>query len=138
MTIIYRKITKNEDMEILQKDLDRLGEWAVVNAMRINPSKSKAVRFTRARAKDPLNYSLMDTLIPEASSCKYLGIILRNDLSWADQVNYTVKKAWRALHFAMRILKKGNNNTKNLAYTSLVVRFWNTGPRAGIRTGRDR
>ena len=45
--VIYRKITKNEDIEILQKDLDRLGEWAVVNAMRINPSKSKAVRFTR-------------------------------------------------------------------------------------------
>ena len=55
--------------------------------MKINPSKSKAIRFTRARVKGPLNYSLMGTLIPEASSCKYLGIILRGDLSWADQVN---------------------------------------------------
>jgi len=88
--------------------------------MRINPSKSKAVRFTRARAKDLLNYSLMDALISEASSCKYLGIILRSDLSWADQVNYTAKKAWKALHFTMRTLKKGNSNTKILAYTSLV------------------
>jgi hypothetical protein len=118
--IIYRKITKKEDIEILQKDLDRLGEWAVVNVMRINSSKSKAVRFTRARSKDPLNYSLMDTLIPEASSCKYLWIILRSDLSWADQVNYTVKKAWKALHFTMRIIKKRNSNTKSLAYMSLV------------------
>ena len=72
---------KNEDMGKLQKDLDRLGEWAVENAMKVNPSKSKAIRFTRARVKDPLNYSLMDTLIPQASSCKYLGIILRSDLS---------------------------------------------------------
>jgi hypothetical protein len=70
--------------------------------------------------KDPLNYSLTDTLIPEESSCKYLGIILRSDLIWADQVNYTVKKAWKALHFTMRILKKGNSNTKSLAYMSLV------------------
>jgi hypothetical protein len=85
----------------LQKDVDRLGEWAVENAMETNPSKSKAIRFTRAWEKDPLNYSLMDTLILEASSCKYLGIILRSDLSWADQVNYTVKKAWKALHFTM-------------------------------------
>ena len=69
--IIYRKILKNKDTEVLQKDLDRLGEWAVVNAMTINPSKSKAVRFTRARSKDPLKHSLMDTLIPEASSCTY-------------------------------------------------------------------
>ena len=70
--------------------------------------------------KDPLDYSLANTLIPEASSCKYLEIILCSDLSWADQVNYTVKKAWRALHFTMRILKKGNSNTKSLAYMSLV------------------
>jgi hypothetical protein len=31
-----------------------------------------------------------------------------------------VKKAWKALHFTMRILEKGNGNTKSLAYTSLV------------------
>jgi hypothetical protein len=62
----------------------------------------------------------MDALISEASSCKYIGIILRSDLSWADQVNYTVKKAWKALHFTMRILKTGNSNTKSSAYISLV------------------
>jgi len=88
--------------------------------MKINPSKSKAIRFTRARVKDPLYYSAMDALIPEASSCKYLGIILRSDLSWADQVNYAVKKAWKALHFTVRILKMCNSNTKSLAYMSLV------------------
>jgi len=31
-----------------------------------------------------------------------------------------VKKAWKALHFTMRILRKGNSNTKRLAYMSLV------------------
>ena len=79
-TVIYRKMINNGEVEKLQEDLDRLGEWTVENAMKINPSKSKAVRFTRARVKDPLNYSLMDALIPEASSCKYLGIILRSEL----------------------------------------------------------
>jgi hypothetical protein len=88
--------------------------------MKINPSKSKAVQFTRAWVKDPISYSLMDTLIPEASSCKYLGIILRSNLSWADQVNCMVKRAWNALHFTMQILKKGNSNAKSLAYMLLV------------------
>jgi hypothetical protein len=107
-------------MEKLQEDPDRLGEWAVENAIKINPNKSKTIRFIRARVKYPLNYSLMGTLIPEARSCKYLGIILRSDLSWADQVNYVVKWAWKATHFTMRILKKSNSNTKSLTYTSLV------------------
>ena len=31
-----------------------------------------------------------------------------------------MKKAWKALHFTMRIIKKGNTNTKMLAYLSLV------------------
>ena len=88
--------------------------------MKIDPNKSKALSFTRARVKAPLNYSLGDQKIPEASCCTYLGIIMRRDLSWADQVNYTVQKAWRALHFVMLIVKKGNKNTKSLAYTSLV------------------
>jgi hypothetical protein len=56
--------------------------------------------------KDPLNYSLEDQKIPEANCCKYLGIFIRSDLSWAGQVIYTVKKALSALHFLMRIVKK--------------------------------
>jgi hypothetical protein len=45
---------------------------------------------------------------------------MRSDLSWADHVNYTVQEAWKALHFIRRILKKGNKNTKSLAYTPPV------------------
>jgi signal recognition particle subunit SEC65 len=52
--VIYRKIINNVDAEKVQKVLDRLGVWAVENAMKINPSKSKEIRFTRARVKDPL------------------------------------------------------------------------------------
>jgi hypothetical protein len=34
MTVIYKKIINNEDMEKLQKDVNRLGEWAVENGMK--------------------------------------------------------------------------------------------------------
>ena len=40
--VIYRKIINNADMQKFQKDLDKLGVWAVENAMKINPSKSKS------------------------------------------------------------------------------------------------
>jgi hypothetical protein len=92
-------------MEIMQRGLDRLGEWAVENVMKINPGKSKAVRFTSARLKDPLNYSIMDTLIPEASSCKYLGIILRSDLGGSSKLRR--KKGLENTTFHNAITKKG-------------------------------
>jgi hypothetical protein len=94
----------------LQKDLDRLGEWAAENGMKINPSKCKAICFTRFSVKNPLNYTIGDHL--EGSSCKYLEIIFRSNITWTDRVNYTVNEVLKALHFIMRILKKGNSGTK--------------------------
>jgi hypothetical protein len=111
--MIYRKILNTKDVETLQTDMDRLGDWAEENNMKINPNKSKALSFTIARVKDPLNYSLEDLKIPEASICKYLGIIIRSDLSSADQVNYTAQKARRALNFVMHIVKKREIKIRN-------------------------
>jgi hypothetical protein len=93
--IIYRRIMDSSDIEKLQTDLNRLGEWAVENEMKINPGKSKAVSFNTARVKDSLRYCIGDQLIPEANSFKYLGIIICCDLSWADHVNYKLRKAWK-------------------------------------------
>jgi hypothetical protein len=58
--------------------------------MKINPGKSKAVSFTKARVKQRIRYYIGDRLIPETNSFKYLGIIISSDLNWADHVNYTL------------------------------------------------
>ena len=81
-------------------------EWAVENGMKINPGKSKAIRFTRAHIKNSQAYSLGDKKIPEASCCKYLGKILRSAINWVDKVNYTAQTASKALHFVICVLKK--------------------------------
>jgi len=88
--------------------------------MKINPVKSKSVSFMKSSVKDPLNYFFGDQKIPETSSFKYVGIIICRELSWADQLYFTVQKAWKALHFIMCIFTKGNSNMKILAYISLV------------------
>jgi hypothetical protein len=63
------------------------------NEMKLNPSKSKAVSFTKARVKERIRCYIGNRLIPKANSFKYLGIIIRSDLNWADHVNYTLRKA---------------------------------------------
>jgi len=88
--------------------------------MKTNTGKSKAVIFTRAQVNDLLNYFLGYQRMSEVSSSTYLRIILRKDLSLADKFNYTVQEAWKVHPFIRRVLRKGNNNTKSLAYTSLV------------------
>jgi len=43
------------DLETLQMDQGLLEDWAVENEMKINPGKSKAVRYTIASVQNPLN-----------------------------------------------------------------------------------
>jgi hypothetical protein len=91
MTIICRKVSiddddddnNNNNMKNLQIHLNSLGEWTFKNEMIINPTKSKVICFMKALVTEPLYYSLRNMVIPEVSSCKDLGIILRSDLSWA-------------------------------------------------------
>ena len=68
--VIYTEIANNNDIKRLQIDLGRLEEWAVETGTKINPGKSKAVSFTRAQVNDLINYSLLDQVIEEVSSCK--------------------------------------------------------------------
>ena len=65
----------SSDIDRLQTDLNRLGEWAVENELKINLGKSKLVSFTKAKVKERIRYYFEDQLIPEASCFKYLGII---------------------------------------------------------------
>ena len=59
--ITYRKITNINGIEKLQKNLGTLGEWAVEDGMELCPGKCKAIRFTRARVKNPLGFTLFVT-----------------------------------------------------------------------------
>ena len=54
--IMYMKIMGSSDIDKLQTDLNRLGEWAVESEMKINPGKSKAESFTKARVKERIRY----------------------------------------------------------------------------------
>jgi hypothetical protein len=67
----------DSNTDTFQIDLGRLGEWAVENAMKIKPGKSKAVSFTRAWVKDPLNYTFW---APKNSGSERLQIF-RNNLT---------------------------------------------------------
>ncbi len=58
--------------------------------------------------------------IPQVSCCKYLGVILRQDLGWGEHVTSIARKAWKSLHFIMRTLKNANMESRKMGYTSLV------------------
>ncbi|KAJ4449513.1 hypothetical protein ANN_00913 [Periplaneta americana] len=118
--MVYREIKSHEDTTLLQNDLNRINDWAIANKMKINSLKSKAISFTRKRYKIVTSYTLGGETIPEVNKCKYLGITFSSDLGWGKHVTDIAGKAWRALHFVMRVLRKGSDKSKEIAYKSLV------------------
>jgi len=101
--------------------------------MKVNPRKSKAESFTEARVKELIRYYFGDQLIPEASSCKYLGMIIHSDLHRADHINYTLRKAWKALNFIMLILKKVGRDIA----VGIATGYGMDGPGIESRWGQD-
>jgi hypothetical protein len=99
---ICRKITKDSNVKTLQMDLERQGEWAVQNWMKINPGRSKAIKFTIDRvtfSTGLLPFVTKKKISGTRPVLKYFVIIIRSDLNWMDQVNLTALKAWKASHF---------------------------------------
>jgi len=85
--IIYRKVMDSSDIAKLQTDLNRLRQWALEIELQINPGKSNAVSFTKPKVKERIRNYFGDQLIWEEISFKYLGLIIRSDIKWADHVN---------------------------------------------------
>jgi hypothetical protein len=74
--------------------------------MVVNPTKSKAICFTRGQVREPLSNSLRDLVIPEASSCKCLGIILRGNYIGLIKLLQGEESLEGTFHFIMRILQE--------------------------------
>ena len=58
-------------------------------------------------------------LVESVSSFKLLGVMLRSDLSWCDQVDYVIKKANSRL-YALRQIKRAGLNTGDLVIIYLT------------------
>ncbi|KAJ4450891.1 hypothetical protein ANN_02324 [Periplaneta americana] len=118
--IIYRKIRNNSDVDAIQTDLNKIYNWALKHRMKINGSKSKSITFCKTREETSLNYEFSGVVIPQEQCCKYLGVYLNSKLSWGEHVDNVTGKAWRALHFIMRILRKASPKSREIAYLTLV------------------
>ena len=77
---------------LLLKDFE---DFVDNNKMKVNFSKTKVMKFSRATSQDfPLEVYFSDhVILEEVHSFKVLGVILSNSLKWAENTNYICNKA---------------------------------------------
>lgn len=118
-TILYTHISKDEDKENLQNDLNALHNWSIKNSMKFNATKSNIIVFDKSPKPITHTYYLSNEQLVQSSCVKYLGIYLVHDLKWDYHINSVVNKAMRILGLIKNVLYDAPVKVKLIAYTTL-------------------
>lgn len=119
-----RTISSEADCLLLQEDLERIGEWSLESKLKFNSSKTILMRYHGPRST-PLcfNYSFLGSTIECHDSCKDLGVLFTEDLSWSLQTRNVLRRAYSTLAFLRRAFSSHHTPTdvKRKLYLSLII-----------------
>ena len=92
--VCYRETKDKEDTSKIQRDIDRLGNWARKWGMRLQPVKFNMMQLTRKHSnKIQASYTLEGAVLENVDSIKYLGVTITNDLRWNTHISNICTKA---------------------------------------------
>ena len=119
--VCYREIKDKEDTLKLQRDIDRLGNWARKWGMRFQHVKCNMMQLARKILnKIQASYTLEGTVLENVDYIKYLGVTITNDLKWIVHISNICTKAYRTLEFSRQTLFSYPQNVKEAAYKGMV------------------
>ena len=113
----------SEIARVVQDDLNRVVQWMESSRLIINQSKTKSVLFGSWQnlAKSP-NYciQLYRKTLERVATFSCLGVVLDENLSWKDHVEYGNSKVCRRLGLLSRIQSCLLLEASKQVYTSLL------------------
>ena len=114
--------------EVPQKvniELAKVLDWRIVNKLIVNLTKTNSRLFTNKREGRILNIKAHNTILEQKSECKFLGIIIDDDISWKAHINYIsckISKTIALLRFLRYTFPKHISKT---LYMTLIYPYFN-------------
>ena len=90
----------------MQKNLNLMEVWCKETGLKVNPSKTTVVLFTRNRVKKVGNLRIFGEELKYSSSVKLLGVTLDSKLNWNEHCKIVCNKATSALMQCRRAVGK--------------------------------
>lgn len=81
----------------MNHDLKILSDWSDKWLLKFNPSKTKAVFFTKKHVEEFPKLFFQGCQLDYVSTHRHLGLLFSNDLSWSQYINNIVKSAYKKL-----------------------------------------
>ena len=119
-TVLYRPLFSPSDHVTLQNDLDIMAQWCMDNNMKLNPAKTKVMRFTCSKNPACPVYNLYPVALQVVDEIKY-RIILNNRLTWDSHVRYVTLRSNRMLGLISIMATGLSMNALFCLYKSLVL-----------------
>ncbi len=103
-TTVVGLISNNDEMHYREK-VAQLVEWCGANNLSLNVEKTKEVvlDFRRRNSIDHPPLTIDSSTVERASSTKFLGVHITEDLTWTTNTMSLSKKAQQRLHFLRRL-----------------------------------
>ena len=111
-------MTSEKDIVSLQKDLDRLIQWADKWQMMFNTSKCKAVHFGKKELNNA-DYYMSDQRRTTVTEEKDLGVVISSDMKSSQHCNQAYSKASTMLAMINRTILYKNLENLLWLYKSL-------------------
>ena len=105
----------------LNSDLLKIHYWATKWLVTFNPAKSESIVFSRKLNK-PYHPPLVmnQKQIEEVNSHKHLGVVLSDDCTWHDHLDYIKCKAWNRINVMRKLKFKLDRRSLQIIYFTFI------------------
>ena len=101
--LLYHPIVSENDYALLQRDVDALGVWSLLNLLSFNIKKCKSMTLSRKKMKTQSQpIILLGSQLDFVESIKYLGLTIQCDLTWSNHIQNICSKARRLVGLLFR------------------------------------
>ena len=123
--VIYSFSPNNRNIrQNIARDIDKIRNWMEENNLKMNNAKTEFIvmgTVSNLKKNNLENIEIGDTLIPQTSKIKFLGVYLDENLSLKDHVQNRARKAYYNLRLIQNIRKYININTTKMLLSTLVL-----------------
>jgi len=110
----------------LSNDLLHVANWLKANKLSLHIGKTNSMLISaklrkRNQENNDLNLKLVDKIVSQVNSCKYLGIILDSNMKFTEQFDSILSKLKRAIGIFSRAAKFIPSNTRITLFNTLIL-----------------
>ena len=120
---LYRCISSPADYTVLQTDITAISVWVTNNSLSLNSNKCCFMLISRKRSHSITPPTLLinsDTVLPQVTSVKYLGIQLAADLTWSSHISNICAKTRKLIGLTYRQFHLCKPETVLKLYTTFI------------------